>query len=201
MRPPKGGLDFGSATPTFGPAAKLPDLADLSPERVRGDGSGQTKKYGNRKVELDGYKFDSEKEAKGYLKLVYLSEAGVIDRLEVHPVFPLYGKDGSVVYTYTSDFSYHFVGDSQRIVEDYKSETTNKKDTWRVITELDAVAVRVEWNEGGRRLTGSKARTLPRWLLDLFRRYPDSVCDYLITAGRLVRPELGPPVPRPNSVI
>ena len=71
----------------------------------------------------------------------------------------------------------------------------------RVITELDAVAVRVEWNEGGRRLTGSKARTLPRWLLDLFRRYPDSVCDYLITAGRLVRPELGPPVPRPNSVI
>jgi hypothetical protein len=45
------------AAPSVG--VKLPEN-DLSPERLpRGDGTGQTQKYGNRKVRADGHTFDS----------------------------------------------------------------------------------------------------------------------------------------------
>ena len=149
MRPPKTGIDFGTSTPTFGPAAKLPDLTatppvcPLSPVKgVRGDGTGQTRKYGNRKVaHPDGYTFDSKKEAKRYEELKLLQAAGKIFVLAVHPVYPLFGRDQSTVYTYTADFAYQVKDEEyllkrRRVVEDCKSVATRKKDTWRLIKKL-----------------------------------------------------------------
>jgi hypothetical protein len=134
--PKKHPPDFGTATPTFGPAVNLPRI--LSAERMRGDGTGQTQKYGNRKVSADGYRFDSKKEAARYYVLKTMRGNGMIRSLEPHPEFDLLGRDGSVVYHYTADFAYSVLSQGVwvRVVEDCKSVATRKKDTWRVVKKL-----------------------------------------------------------------
>ena len=69
-------------------------------------------KYGAKKVDLDGYTFDSKAEAHRYRDLKYLaSSPDVISNIEVHPVFVLqpafiyFGKRIRQV-TYTADFKY-----------------------------------------------------------------------------------------------
>ena len=46
-------------------------------------------KYGSRKVEVDGIKFDSAKEAKRYKELLILQKAGEIYEIELQPPFIL----------------------------------------------------------------------------------------------------------------
>lgn len=96
---------------------------------------GQTKKYRNRKITLDGFDFDSQKEARRYNTLATLQHARRISELKVHPPFDLLGRDGSVVYRWTADFSY-LSSEGVLIVEDCKSAATRKKDTWPVIRKL-----------------------------------------------------------------
>jgi len=43
------------------------------------------RKYGNKKPEIDGHKFDSKLEARYYRKLVALKAAGEIEELELQP--------------------------------------------------------------------------------------------------------------------
>lgn len=136
--------DFGTATPTFGPAAQLPTASEagqhpagLRPSHVRGE--GQEAKYGNRKVECDGKLFHSRHEAKVYRQLQTLQVAGMIRGLETQVPFQLLGYDGSCVYTWTADFVYLNTivgGIDLKVVADAKSGATRKKDTWRVIRKL-----------------------------------------------------------------
>jgi hypothetical protein len=53
-------------------------------------------KYFARKVKLDGYCFDSKREAAHYVGLKKLAELGEINALQVHPTFDLHvhGPDG-----------------------------------------------------------------------------------------------------------
>ena len=44
-------------------------------------------KYFNKKVIIDGIKFDSKKEAKRYTELKLLKKAGIIKELELQKVF------------------------------------------------------------------------------------------------------------------
>lgn len=131
---------FGTAYPTFGPAARLDlDNADLTLSAERGERSGQEKKYGNRIVHLDGYTFQSKKEANEYAALKVEQAAGRIRELRVHPTFDLRGLDGSIVYEYTADFAFMvFIpsGGFVQTVIDCKSVATRKKDTWRVVRKL-----------------------------------------------------------------
>lgn len=70
-------------------------------------------KYNNKKVEYDGYKFDSKKEADFYKKLKALQKAGKIKKIEVHPKFelqPSFKKNGKTyrAINYYADFLVYY---------------------------------------------------------------------------------------------
>ena len=82
-------------------------------------------KFGNRKVEYDGYKFDSLAEHDHYIDLRLLESGGLIRDLKVHPVFVLFPRkriNGKVYSkrTYTADFRYYDIEREQVIIEDVK---------------------------------------------------------------------------------
>ena len=83
-------------------------------------------KYGNRKVEFNGYKFDSAKEMKRYCELKILERMGHIKDLkvksmhEIVPANPMFRK-----VEYEDDFSY--VENGETIVEDVKPDFKNYK--------------------------------------------------------------------------
>lgn len=85
-------------------------------------------KYGNVKVELDGYKFDSKLEADRYKELRLLQSKNLISDLEVHPKFPLRaGRSDVQVAVYVGDFAYlsHGVGPEPKyVLEDCKGRKT-----------------------------------------------------------------------------
>ena len=89
-------------------------------------------KYHAQKAKVDGYTFDSRKEAERYLVLKCLLKTGKIRDLEVHKTFHLIPKQtdehGKVLERkcdYIADFVY--VKDGQIVVEDVKSPVTRKK--------------------------------------------------------------------------
>lgn len=93
-------------------------------------------KYGNKKVELNGILFDSEREMQRYLMLKAAQENGVISDLELQPKWVLIPKitetyvkhlktkdkvcerTAQLPITYTADFAY--TKDGERIIEDVK---------------------------------------------------------------------------------
>jgi hypothetical protein len=62
-------------------------------------------KYGNRKVELDGHKFDSVKESRVYSMLKVRQMAGEISDLKLQVSYELNGG-GTFSYKYVADFTY-----------------------------------------------------------------------------------------------
>ncbi|NDB02614.1 MAG: DUF1064 domain-containing protein [Flavobacteriaceae bacterium] len=79
-------------------------------------------KYNNRKTKVDGYTFDSKKEAQRYFELKMLKLAGEISVLELQPQIPLL-VNGQWVGKYIGDFSYRNK-DGERVIEDVKSPAT-----------------------------------------------------------------------------
>lgn len=85
-------------------------------------------KYGNRKVSVDGYTFDSQAEAKRYKQLALAQLAGSIENLTLQPQFKLLASfvnsQGKRVrgITYIADFTY--VENGISIVEDVKGKRT-----------------------------------------------------------------------------
>ena len=84
-------------------------------------------KYRNKRVELDGYRFDSQAEARRYQELRLLHQAGEIHKLVVHPRYTLLEpfeckgvRYRSIVYE--GDFEY--VENGKRICEDVKGKVT-----------------------------------------------------------------------------
>lgn len=98
----------------------------------RGVYLGKENKYHAVKTKLDGYTFDSKKEADRYRELKKLLDAGKIENLEIHKPFELiptqrdeHGKLLEHKCTYIADFVY--VQDGKLIVEDTKSPPTKTK--------------------------------------------------------------------------
>ncbi len=87
-------------------------------------------KYNNKKVTIDGHKFDSLKESRRYLVLRCKQEQGIISELELQPTFVLqekYRLNGKAIRAikYIADFRY--TGwEGKVIVEDVKSPATAK---------------------------------------------------------------------------
>jgi hypothetical protein len=85
-------------------------------------------KYGNKKVIIDGFTFDSIKESNRYLELKLLLKAKKIHDLVLQPEyiiqskFKVYGKTHREV-KYIADFKY--IQDSEVIVEDVKGFLTD----------------------------------------------------------------------------
>jgi len=71
--------------------------------------TGIKRKYNNRKIEIDGYTFDSRLEADFYLRLKPLVKSGKIKELKIHPRYLLQegfsknGKHYQPIY-YIADF-------------------------------------------------------------------------------------------------
>ncbi len=88
------------------------------------------RKYGNRKVTLDGYQFDSVREATRYSQLQLLQRAGQISSLELQPRFELIPKqrraDGKAerACEYVADFRYTDTATGQTVIEDAKGMRT-----------------------------------------------------------------------------
>lgn len=83
----------------------------------------------NKKVIIDGIKFDSKKEANRYLELKLLEKQGLIKyidrqtRFELQPSYKKNGKTIRPIY-YVADFTYIDVKTGKTIIEDVKSEAT-----------------------------------------------------------------------------
>lgn len=90
----------------------------------------QGMKYGNRKTEVDGIRFDSRHEANRWVELRYMERAGLIrdlKRQEPFELIPAQKKDGKVVeraVRYVADFTYRD-GKGAFIVEDAKGVRTD----------------------------------------------------------------------------
>lgn len=88
------------------------------------------RKYGNRKVVLDGHTFDSKREAGRYGELKLLERAGQITGLELQPRFELIPKqrraDGRAerACEYVADFRYMDASTGQQVIEDAKGMRT-----------------------------------------------------------------------------
>lgn len=86
-------------------------------------------KYGNKKTEVDGIKFDSAKEAKRYSELKLLLKAGKIRLLELQKEYEL-NQGGTHSLKYVADFEYTDSETGERITEDckgFKTATYKKK--------------------------------------------------------------------------
>lgn len=84
-------------------------------------------KYGNKKVILDGHKFDSQKEAKRYSELLLLEKAGEIYNLRLQPEYVIIPSKGRYRETiYRADFCYDTKKDDYNsfVVEDVKGMKT-----------------------------------------------------------------------------
>lgn len=83
-------------------------------------------KYGSKKTPIDGYVFDSKREAEHYLTLKILAVAQEITALEIQPRFPIFVRSlaGADIYVgdYTADFRFTERGIVK--VEDVKSSAT-----------------------------------------------------------------------------
>ena len=92
-------------------------------------------KYGNQKVEVNGIKYDSKKEAKRASELESLERLGLIGKLErqkkfiLQPSFKFLGKNIREI-SYVADFVYCENG--RWVVEDVKSPITRKNHVYAI---------------------------------------------------------------------
>lgn len=87
-------------------------------------------KYYNKKVEIDGIKFDSKKESKRYSELKILEKANEISELRTQVKFelqPSFKKNGKTIrkIEYIADFTYYDNKLNKYIVEDTKGYRTD----------------------------------------------------------------------------
>jgi hypothetical protein len=94
-------------------------------------------KYGNTRVEEDGYTFDSKAEHRRYQELKLMVAAGEIEGLFVHPPFDLHVNDVKIG-RYTADFEYWDVVTGKLVVEDVKSSATKTREYQRTKKHMKA---------------------------------------------------------------
>lgn len=95
-------------------------------------------KYGNRRVTIDGYTFDSSKEGNRYMELKYLLAAGQIKDLELQKPFVLQegfrdkrGKWHREI-KYIADFVYYDNEKEETVIEDVKSKATAENAVYKL---------------------------------------------------------------------
>lgn len=107
------------------------------------------RKYHNKKVEYDGYTFDSIREKNYYIKLKLLEKAGKIKELELQKEYELQpsyklGNKTSRKITYRADFTYKSTEDDKLHVIDVKGFRT---DVYRLKKKLFEYKYKIEIEE------------------------------------------------------
>ena len=87
-------------------------------------------KYGAQKTEVDGFVFDSKKEAVQWLKFRRMEEAGLIKNLRRQTELPFF-VNGKKMFTYKPDMEYDDADGVHHYV-DVKSEVTAKNPVFRL---------------------------------------------------------------------
>lgn len=108
-------------------------------------------KYHNKKVIIDGKKFDSRKEGNYYLKLKMLEKSGKIRDLKLQVPFVLIEtfKVDDRTYRktkYIADFTYYDEKDKLHVI-DVKSDATRKDKTYQLKKKLLAWKYGIEIEE------------------------------------------------------
>lgn len=85
------------------------------------DNTPKKSKYGNTKVEIDGFKFASKKEGMRYVELKHMQRAGIISGLELQVPYVFEHNDVKIA-KYLADFVYQ--QDGKTVVEDVKGMRT-----------------------------------------------------------------------------
>jgi hypothetical protein len=80
-------------------------------------------KYHNRKTEIDGFLFDSAKEAERYSELRLLERSGEISEFELQPKFHCVVNE-KMICSYIADFRYRDMERNVIVVEDVKGMKT-----------------------------------------------------------------------------
>jgi len=92
-------------------------------------------KYRAQKTRLDGFTFDSKREAAHYAELKLLEKAGHVNAIEVHPRFNLHatGSDGikRKIGQYEADFRYWCCRRKERVIADVKGYFTDLS-RWKI---------------------------------------------------------------------
>lgn len=120
-------------------AFRIESLADL-PEKYREQvakavvSQQKKSKYGNVKTEVNGIKFDSQKEARRYQTLILAQKSGLIRDLRLQHEFTLQeayttctGKRIRAI-KYRADFTYYMADGDSMVIEDVKSKGTKTKE-------------------------------------------------------------------------
>lgn len=94
----------------------------MTAKQYRNLNRGRKSKYGNKKVTLDGHKFDSKAEARYYQQLKLRRRAGDILFYELQPRYRLqhpFEKDGVKhrAIDYVADFEIHHIDGSIEVVD------------------------------------------------------------------------------------
>lgn len=98
-------------------------------------------KYHNNKVEINGIKFDSKKEAEHYLYLKSLLKEGKIKdlklqtRFELQPSFKLNNKTIRAI-SYIADFVYWDISKNEMIIEDIKGSKNTITEVFKLKKKL-----------------------------------------------------------------
>lgn len=96
-------------------------------------------KFNNKRVVVDGVKYDSKHEYKRYCELLLMEKAGEIKDLQCQVKFSICPKapnvKGSRERFYIADFVYT-KSDGTKIIEDAKSPPTKKDKTYRLKKQL-----------------------------------------------------------------
>ena len=90
-------------------------------------------KYNNKKITINGIKFDSLIEGNCYRVFKELLDCGKIDKLETQPLFEFILNKRKIC-TYRADFRV-IIGNKELII-DVKSDATSKNSTYRIKNKL-----------------------------------------------------------------
>lgn len=100
---------------------------EWSPEKYKeffaGANPPRRNKWNAKRTEVDGFVFDSKKEARRYSELKMLEQSGQISNLRLQVPYPL-KVNASLITTYIADFVYIEAGNE--VVEDVKGKRTRE---------------------------------------------------------------------------
>ena len=106
------------------------------------------RKYGNKKIVVDGIKFDSQKEAARWRALKLIEKAGLIVDLRRQVRIPLMGQNGPITFkpsnrkaVYIADFVYFDVPKGVEVIEDAKGFATKDYKLKRAILAAQGVEI------------------------------------------------------------
>lgn len=100
-------------------------------------------KYRAKKTEVDGHVFDSKREAARYAELKMMQHQGVIERLELQPVYQI-SINTRPVCKYIADFRYWCNTRQRYVVEDVKGVQTAVFRLKKKLVEAQYYPIKIE---------------------------------------------------------